>query len=368
MNCSERCFQDEIAKQYIRKHGARGGCDLTGETGVMVLEAGQLLNLFEPLLKMYGSSAEAAGAAGTSDRKMSLFECIREDKRWRVFNQALTNKEGCRLLDAIRGYRPDGGLRPSEASWFAHNSGELTLPRDWWAKFSESIKHQWRFFPRVSGHRPQDPRSVLAPHLPKFVYTLAKGKKVYRARIGERDTSPTGKRRPFPPGQQIGAPPASMAGSGRANPTGVSFLYCADEEATAIAEVQPYVGASVSVARFEASQRMKLVDASKVRHLFSPLGCKDLSSMLPALELLEVLNEQLSMPISPHAAEIDYLPTQYLAEVVRAEGYDGIRYNSGLVADGTNLVFFDQSKTLVIETKLVDILQIAVRYRDVTQY
>ena len=326
------------------------------------------MEIFEPLLKMYESSGEAAQPRSSSDGKASLFESIQKDKRWRVFNQVLTNSEGCRLLDAIRGYRRDGALVPSEASWFAGDSGEVELARVWWAKFSDSIRRQWRFFPIVSGHQPQDPRSVLAPYLPKFVYTLEKGKQVYRARLGEREASPSGKRRPFPPGPQIGAPPASTAGSGRANPTGVSFLYCADEEATAIAEVRPYVGASVSVARFEALQRMKLVDAGKVRRLFSPLGRKDLSSILPALQLLEVLNEQLSMPVSPHAAEVDYLPTQYLAEVVRAEGYDGIRYKSGLVEDGTNLVLFDQSKTLVLETKLVDVLQIAVRYRDVTRY
>ena len=368
MNCSEQCFQDAIAKRYIREHGSLGTCDLSGATGVKVLEAGLLRDLFEPLLKVYESSADTAQPRSTPDGKESLFECIQNDKRWRVFSVAFSNSDGCMLLDVIRGYGPDGALAPSNASWFATGSAQIETAGLWWAEFSDSIKHQWRFFPRVGKHQSRDPRSALAPYLPKFVYTLEKGKRVYRARIGERSASPTGRRRPFPPGPQIGAPPASTAGPGRANPTGLCYLYCADEEATAIAEVRPYVGASVSVARLEALQRMKLVDAAKVRRLFSPLARKDLSDVLSALQLLEVLNEQLSRPISPNAAEIDYLPTQYLAEVVRAEGYDGIRYKSGLVENGTNFVLFDQSKTLVLETKLVDVMQIALRYRDVTRY
>jgi hypothetical protein len=122
-----------------------GKCDLTGATGVKVLEAGQLMNLFEPLLKMYESSADAAQPGSTFDGKESLFECIQKDKRWRILNQVLTNSEGCRLLDAIRGYKRDGALVRSEASWFANDSGEVELARVWWAKFSDSIKHQWRF-------------------------------------------------------------------------------------------------------------------------------------------------------------------------------------------------------------------------------
>ena len=44
------------------------------------------------------------------------------------------------------------------------------------------------------------------------------------------------------------------------------------------------------------------------------------------------------------------------------------RYRSALVENGINFVLFDQSKTAILETKLVDVLQIAVRYRDTTRY
>src|ERR1017187_2664795 len=193
MNCSEQCFQDAIAKRYIREHGSLGTCDLSGATGVKVLEAGLLRDLFEPLLKVYESSADTAQPRSTPDGKESLFECIQNDKRWRVFSVAFSNSDGCMLLDVIRGYGPDGALAPSNASWFATGSAQIETAGLWWAEFSDSIKHQWRFFPRVGKHQSRDPRSALAPYLPKFVYTLEKGKRVYRARIGEPELRYTSK-------------------------------------------------------------------------------------------------------------------------------------------------------------------------------
>lgn len=41
------------------------------------------------------------------------------------------------------------------------------------------------------------------------------------------------------------------------------------------------------------------------------------------LPFLERLGEELTRPVLPHAAAIDYTPSQFLCEFVRRQGYDG---------------------------------------------
>jgi hypothetical protein len=54
------------------------------------------------------------------------------------------------------------------------------------------------------------------------------------------------------------------------------------------------------------------------------------------------MGEELAKPVDPDKAAIDYLPTQYLSELVNAEGYDGLVYRSALGL-GENVVLFDRS-------------------------
>ena len=61
--------------------------------------------------------------------------------------------------------------------------------------------------------------------------------------------------------------------------------------------------------------------------------------------ILRHLGQVLSIPIDPTKADIEYIPTQYLTEVIRAAGYGGMIFQSSL-GPGKNLVLFspDQAK------------------------
>ena len=55
------------------------------------------------------------------------------------------------------------------------------------------------------------------------------------------------------------------------------------------------------------------------------------------------LGRELSKPIDPNMTSIDYVPTQYLTELIRTQGYDGIIYPSALGKNGTkNIVLFSE--------------------------
>jgi hypothetical protein len=74
--------------------------------------------------------------------------------------------------------------------------------------------------------------------------------------------------------------------------------------------------------------------------------------------VLEHLSRELSQPIDPKAADIDYLPTQYLTELIRNEGYDGVVYKSAMYPGGRNLVLFSPDKAKAMNVEYVVIKNI----------
>ncbi|AUZ55965.1 hypothetical protein B1L07_13700 [Stenotrophomonas acidaminiphila] len=143
-----------------------------------------------------------------------------------------------------------------------------------------------------------------------------------------------------------------VAQAGRANPAGLSYLYAASDRETAISEVRPTVADLVAVGRFEPACGFKLVDLSDPRSLISPfrLDLGALGNVRDAMGLLTMLSEDLTRPTPPHRAFYDYLATQYLCELIKTIGYDGVRYRSSLKEGGYNFAFFDTS--ILVPTNL----------------
>jgi hypothetical protein len=335
---------------------------------VKVVEASTLAGLFAPLLGLYEPFRGSTWGHITRLAGNSLFDCIAQEDGWSLFNANLTEHEACELLDAIRGIKPGDGNVSSNNEWVARRQFSVANHQDWWDAFSKQLKYRRRFIPDTHDLSVGDPLKVLSLHLAKFNYTFAAGRLLYRARIGSEVNARTGELSPIKPGIKMGAPSPERATAGRGNPVGVSYLYTAEQEATAIQEVRPFVGARITVAQLETTKSLQLVNVAKIKHVVSPLLHRDLDSVLSGLEILRVLNEKLSQPIDPNAGHLEYLPTQYLAEVVLANGYDGIRYKSAIAEDGINVMLFDQCKTVVCQTKLVEIRGMGIKYRDLTGY
>ena len=135
--------------------------------------------------------------------------------------------------------------------------------------------------------------------------------------------------------------PKLIKNGGRANPPGFAYLYLATTRETALAEMRPWVGESLTLAIFEVTKDIKLVVCQ--------VGTEDLGGILleehPSAEKLDkhVWNEisrAFARPVNRDDQEFAYLPTQILAEAFKAEGFDGLAYRSGLER-GTNVALFD---------------------------
>jgi hypothetical protein len=162
----------------------------------------------------------------------------------------------------------------------------------------------------------------------------------YRARLLVGDT-------PHPIAE-MGAPPKRLATHGRANPPGIPYLYLGSLPETAAAEIRPHTGEVACVAEFTIAGALRAVDLRNPRKLVSPflLGAASAIGHLRAdIAFLERLGEELTRPVLPRGAAIDYIPSQYLCEFIKKKGYDGVVYRSS-VSSGINLALFAPDRAI----------------------
>ena len=148
------------------------------------------------------------------------------------------------------------------------------------------------------------------------------------------------------PAVELGAPPKELATNGRMNPAGIPFLYVAEDQCTAVAEVRPSIGDTVVVGKFKATQPLKIFDLTA---LSGRLVHRQLSFFDPNYEtrshrrtLLDYLHAEISRPAKTN--DTDYLMTQAFTEYIRfecGEEFDGVAFRSVQHAYGTNYVLFD---------------------------
>lgn len=204
-----------------------------------------------------------------------------------------------------------------------------------WASFRNEIQCKNRFF--INHELDLDRLKWLFQYLYADA-TLFSGV-LYRARIQADDLAI--------PLSEMGKPPASLAKNGRANPLGIPYLYAASTPETAIAETRPHPGDLISVAQFTVPDplSLKLLNLQHPRKTISPFAVEEgqLPEVRHELEFLCHLGGELSKPVLPRAADLEYLPTQYLSEFIKNCGYDGVVFISS-ISTGSNIALFDDSK------------------------
>jgi hypothetical protein len=67
---------------------------------------------------------------------------------------------------------------------------------------------------------------------------------------------------------------------------------------------------------------------------------------------------RFSLPINNDEKKA-YIPTQYIAEYIKNEGFDGIKYKSSLSNIGNNITLFDKNNAEAISSKVYKIEQIS---------
>jgi hypothetical protein len=359
-HCCRNCFSDDFISAVIVGERMVGKCDYCKRKGQNVIAIKKLTKYFETFFEIYELEQEGVhyytniphGSIFELDEPedIVLTECyplhilIQED--WGIFND--TNYESLNeeiLFDILYDIQVPFLNKPYTPSLrfarFYENQMYYEDKKDIWSRFSNEIKNENRFFIKTS----------LQEEIIELIKTKEiiknQGKLFFRARIGHNIDS----NGVFAYDKEImGMPPARLASNGRANPRGITYLYTASDSNTAISEVRPWKGAYVSVAELTPISDLKIIDLT-LSAVSSPFYYMNLKRDIELERLLEELSLEFSKPVSPFDGDIDYLPTQYIAELIKVEGFDGFKFKSSL-ANGYNYVFFKEGMFEFIETSL----------------
>lgn len=147
-------------------------------------------------------------------------------------------------------------------------------------------------------------------------------------------------------------PIPNWQGEGRANPRGIPSLYVATTRDTALAEVRPWIGATISVARLQIKRDLTVIDCSRHHAKHSILDVFDDHTKSKEDGIWIAIDRAFATPVSKEDESKDYIPTQIITELFKSEGYDGIMYKSLLSDDGFNLALFDLNDAKVVHCAL----------------
>lgn len=331
MRCCVDCFLDSEIRSQIKTVKHKGSCQICGKTRTFIYDTDKdtyLKDYFEGLLDVY--ECKDVLPAGYPNKYLGAI-ADRLCADWNIFNIP-TEKIG-ELISKIayEKFEESNSLFTQlvgipelfDEAYLNENSLLKTFQ---WNDFITSIKNINRFY---SNHINTD---KLGDYLEPLKLKCNKGIKLYRARISNKDGYSA---------KQLGAPPKEIVSAGRANSSGISCLYLADEEEIAIREIRAGAFDYVTVGEFILKNDITIIDLTQIDKK-SPFAGFDYTSYAINLRHLKEISNDIAKPLSRQDSVLDYLPTQYISDFVKSIGYAGIKYKSTLGA-GNNFAVFDEN-------------------------
>jgi RES domain-containing protein len=174
-------------------------------------------------------------------------------------------------------------------------------------------------------------------------FTTKPGWDIYRARVmpfeKELDAEPL-------VSSIMGPPPPALATAGRLNPRGVPYFYGGLDRETAMAEARPWRRARMSVGRFVITSALTLADLTGNFTTSKPNSS------------VQWLSFMLGRPVHRDDTE-SYLPSQQVAERCRADGLNGVLYDSSLRPGGVNVALFSPKELVCQEVELHEVTKMS---------
>lgn len=339
--CCANCFSNQpLANEINFQSDITGICSYCSDPKnrliVSVALPIVLKEKFEVLINIYNQANSAK----------SLLTLLNED--WSIFSPKLSEESAKKLLSDILDDK-EIVEKTFTRSDICNSDGLIR-----WKNLRNELIKENRFF--LQNDLDQDALKYSLSHL---IDTDEARIIWYRSRIQHNDKMHTL--------EHMGAPPPELASPGRANPIGIPYLYLASSAITAISEVRPHIGEIVNVAEFKIDniKDLKIIDLRNPRKTVSPFALaetKEIALLRGGIELLQNFGLELTRPIIPKKAAVDYIPTQYLCEFIKMCGYHGVIYASS-VDNGYNLALFYPDKARGITVTQHDITHVRIDYK-----
>lgn len=348
MNCCIHCFSDLQLQAQIESlsNNTCGNCDFCSSTNSAIVDCGELADSFEELFLLYTPS------------KISPY-LLHDHLQfyWKgLFHPRLDLKTIKQLVHAIGRasdiYTKELFESPVEFHSHIEDEGPKTLELQW-DLFKKELIENNRFF--IDSQKID--LELIHSLLSRLLKTYPTGTKFYRARIGNDKLDLN----------SLGKPPKELATSGRANPVGISYLYVSDSIETTIYETRSSLYDRLTVGTFELQAPLQVISLNKIEEL-GPFEIKEkqfnIEEFINMRPYLLKLQTELSKPIRKHDSTLDYLPTQYLCEFIKAT-WQAIEYKSAMHPGGYNLAVFDDSNMFCIDAAFIDITDLKYGYEPI---
>lgn len=263
-----------------------------------------------------------------------------------------------RLLDDIaNAFTNSDWVRSASGNWGSSHPHE-TMSESW-SNFVNIVQHNVRFFfqhlvvSNTKSWLEYEPQQML-PVIGKLVKQLKLLNKLpaetdlFRARERNKDADWELN------ADQMGAPPPEKASAGRMNPAGISYLYLAYEQETALAEVLIRPPCGTAIAHFVTQRHLSILDLTNLPNKPSVFDSAR-SNEREGILFLESFADDISKPVQKNGLEhIEYVPSQVVSEYFAllfktrsGECLDGIAYRSSIRPSGRNLVLFPTERSFV---------------------
>jgi RES domain len=342
MKCCSACFRSGELKYFIESRQHQSTCDLCGRNHVFCVDSRELIYSLTPILDLYESSDNGRSLASRllSDFPDSIFVNLSEEQVETLLRGVFADDQ-----ELIAKYVDQHVVLACEED--DDRKAEIAELVTTWEMFCSEIKFNNRFHVTNSLNLKR-----LGALLSVMERSIPAGRIFYRARIGGGE----GFRK-----DEMGQPPALKVQGGRANPQGISYLYLASDELTVIHEVRAGLFDYVTVGEFQLKEETSIIDLVDVvkRDPFAFVqteeGSSALESFIAFRPFLTRLGEELSRPLRSSDSDLDYIPTQYLTEFIKSQGYSGVMYGSSQRPGGQNFAIFDHRKFDCVRVQLNEV-------------
>lgn len=343
MNCCVECFQDVQIRKIIATNNEIGNCDFCGQknVGIYKVEASSdLAELIGDVINVYEKDVDGE----------PLFDVLIND--WSIFNRTLPGVQNlvesfCNIIlgECECGHNVNVKIPYNDIMNYGIFSGHS------WGEFSEMIKTTNRFY---HGYfKAGQFFSFLSYSITKY----KEGKTFFRARVwddGHRYNA-----------DEMGAPPFEKRKSGRVNPEGIGVLYLTSDEKTALSEVRASAFDFVSVGMFRLKKDIEVINISALNKISPALYEGGLESLAANIKIFSDIAREIAKPLRKNDSILEYLPTQYITEVIKSKKYEGVEFTSTMGTCGNNIAVFDESWFECISVHDVEIKKIEYEYENI---
>lgn len=350
MYCCVNCFRDPDVIGFIQTNSTQiGSCSFCGMQDTAIISALELYDMFEELLLSYAVIEDEEELADNARllhehlRMWNIFKLV-EDDEIKKLTQAIGEplyKEQPRLFEQL--------VAPKifTVAEYKQQVQDYILT---WNKFKDEIRNTNRFFIQNTLDF-EALKSIFA----SYSRSYPKNKSFFRARASDK----LGLEK-----EKMGRPPGILATPGRANPKGISYLYLANDIKTTLYEVRASIYDYVTVAEFLLKEEINLIS---LRHSerWSPFQLDDINKYLLYEQFVMSLHNDLKKPLRRQDSELEYLPTQYLCELIKSLGYDGVEYGSSMNPQGFNIALFSDAKVECISSTVYEVSSITYDFNEI---